>query len=81
MLKTKKQKDYYEFNIDDFINLNNLIMPNFDHKGPGGLGPKTGNKLGKCRKTSDEKKEFESNYSYNKEIEKNLCGKQKEKLK
>ena len=26
-------------------------MPNFDHKGPEGLGPKTGMKLGKCRKT------------------------------
>ena len=26
-------------------------MPNLDNKGPGGLGSKTGKKLGKCRKT------------------------------
>jgi len=25
-------------------------MPNFNHKGPKGCGPKTGMKLGKCRK-------------------------------
>ncbi|MFD1294376.1 DUF5320 domain-containing protein [Lutibacter holmesii] len=56
-------------------------MPNFDHKGPGGLGPKTGNKLGKCRKTKDEQKEFEKNFSLKKEIEKNLCGKHQQKNK
>ncbi|GAL90492.1 hypothetical protein JCM19538_257 [Jejuia pallidilutea] len=26
-------------------------MPNLNHKGPENLGPKTGNKLWKCRKT------------------------------
>ena len=26
-------------------------MPNFDHKGPEGLGPKTGMKQGTCRTT------------------------------
>ena len=26
-------------------------MSNLDHKGPEGLGPKTGMKLGKCRKS------------------------------
>ena len=34
-------------------------MPNLDHKGPKGLGPKTGNKLGKCRKTETENQEIE----------------------
>ena len=29
-------------------------MPNFDRKGPEGLGPKTGMKLGKCRKTKSD---------------------------
>jgi len=29
-------------------------MPNFDNKGPEGLGPKTGMKLGKCRKTNSD---------------------------
>jgi hypothetical protein len=26
-------------------------MPKLDHTGPGGKGPKSGRKLGKCRKT------------------------------
>ncbi|MEO9571632.1 MAG: DUF5320 family protein [Polaribacter sp.] len=26
-------------------------MPNLNHQGPEGLGPKTGMKLGKCRKS------------------------------
>lgn len=30
-------------------------MPHLDHKGPDGQGPKTGRKLGKCRKTDEEK--------------------------
>ncbi|WP_396601001.1 DUF5320 family protein [Algibacter sp. R77976] len=29
-------------------------MPNFNHKGPENLGPKTGMKLGKCRKTDSD---------------------------
>ena len=37
-------------------------MPNFNHKGPANLGPKTGKKLGKCRKTDTEKKELEEIY-------------------
>ena len=39
-------------------------MPNLDNKGPGGLGPKTGKKLGKCRKNETEKKEIEEVYSF-----------------
>lgn len=30
-------------------------MPHLDHTGPEGKGPKTGRKLGKCRKTENEK--------------------------
>lgn len=29
-------------------------MPKLDRTGPEGKGPKTGRKLGKCKKTSDE---------------------------
>lgn len=29
-------------------------MPHLDHTGPEGKGPKTGRKLGKCKKTSEE---------------------------
>lgn len=29
-------------------------MPHLDHTGPEGKGPKTGRKLGKCRKTESE---------------------------
>lgn len=29
-------------------------MPNLNHTGPGGGGPKTGRKLGKCKKTENE---------------------------
>ena len=29
-------------------------MPNLDQKGPENLGPKTGMKLGKCRKTKSD---------------------------
>ncbi len=29
-------------------------MPNFNHNGPENLGPKTGMKLGKCRKTKSD---------------------------
>ncbi len=29
-------------------------MPNMNHKGPDGNGPKTGRKLGLCRKTEQE---------------------------
>jgi len=46
-----------DYNEDELINLNNRVMPNLDHKGPEGLGPKTGKKLGKCRKTEAERKE------------------------
>lgn len=42
-------------------------MPNLDSKGPGNLGPKTGKKLGKCRKTENEKIEIKENYSFKKE--------------
>lgn len=45
-------------NEDELINLNNVVMPHLDHKGPEGLGPKTGNKQGRCRKTDAEKKEI-----------------------
>jgi hypothetical protein len=31
-------------------------MPNQNRKGPKGKGPKTGKKLGKCRKTESEQK-------------------------
>jgi len=32
-------------------------MPHLDHTGPEGKGPKSGRKLGKCRKTEDERKD------------------------
>lgn len=31
-------------------------MPHLDHKGPEGKGPKTGRKLGECKKTEEEQK-------------------------
>lgn len=47
-------------------------MPNFNHKGPKGLGSKTGKKTGKCRKTEVERKEMEEiNFNRN-ELLKNL---------
>ncbi|MBJ2175710.1 DUF5320 domain-containing protein [Aureibaculum sp. A20] len=42
-------------------------MPNLDQKGPGGLGPKTGKKLGKCRKNDLEIKTIEKIYFFKKE--------------
>ncbi|MFH1319417.1 MAG: DUF5320 family protein [Bacteroidota bacterium] len=33
-------------------------MPHLDHTGPEDKGPKTGRKLGKCRKTETELKEI-----------------------
>ncbi|QCX38590.1 hypothetical protein FF125_09150 [Aureibaculum algae] len=41
-------------------------MPNLDQKGPGGLGPKTGKKLGRCKKNYLETKSIEENYFFNK---------------
>jgi hypothetical protein len=32
-------------------------MPHLNHMGPEGQGPKTGRKLGKCKKTENELKE------------------------
>lgn len=48
-----------DYNEDELINLNNGVMSNLDHRGPDGLGPKTGKKLGRCRKTEVEKKEMQ----------------------
>jgi len=53
-IKCEKCTDYNE---DELINLNNGVMPKLDHKGPEGLGPKTGKKQGRCRKTEAERKE------------------------
>lgn len=50
-------------------------MPNLDHKGPGGLGPKTGKKLGQCRKTEAEKKKIEEIQFYRKGTLNNDCKK------
>lgn len=33
-------------------------MPHLDHKGPDGSGPKTGRKLGKCKKNETEQTEI-----------------------
>jgi hypothetical protein len=33
-------------------------MPHLNHTGPEGRGPKTGRKLGKCRKTENEKNQM-----------------------
>jgi len=33
-------------------------MPHLDHTGPKGKGPKTGRKLGKCKKIQTEQKEI-----------------------
>lgn len=41
-------------------------MPNFDHKGPENLGPKTGMKLGKCRKTKSDTLEYPENRPFGK---------------
>jgi len=41
-------------------------MPNFDHKGPEGLGPKTGMKLGKCRKSKSDRNAFPENRPFRK---------------
>lgn len=41
-------------------------MPNFDNKGPEGLGPKTGMKLGKCRKTKSDNSEDQVNRPFRK---------------
>ncbi|WP_298368087.1 DUF134 domain-containing protein [uncultured Lutibacter sp.] len=54
----KKCKNCIDYSEDELIKLNNKVMPNLDHKGPDGLGPKSGRKLGKCRKTEAEKKEI-----------------------
>ncbi len=54
-IKCEKCTDYTD---SELINLNNRVMPHLDHKGPEGLGPKTGKKLGKCRKTETESKEI-----------------------
>ncbi len=32
-------------------------MPRLDHTGPEGKGPKTGRKLGRCKKTEEEQQE------------------------
>ncbi len=32
-------------------------MPNLNHSGPKGQGPKTGKKLGECKKTDEELKQ------------------------
>lgn len=53
----KKCETCTDYNEDELINLNNEVMPNFNHKGPEGLGPKTGKKLGRCRKTEADSKE------------------------
>lgn len=41
-------------------------MPNLDRKGPEGLGPKTGMKLGKCRKTKSDADEAPANRPFRK---------------
>ncbi|QVY64199.1 DUF5320 family protein [Polaribacter sp. Q13] len=41
-------------------------MPNFDRKGPEDLGPKTGMKLGKCRKTKSDTDAFPINRPFGK---------------
>lgn len=46
-----------DYNDNELINLNNRVMPNLNHKGPNSLGPKTGKKLGRCRKTKAESKQ------------------------
>lgn len=54
-------------------------MANLNHKGPEGQGPKTGRKLGKCKKTDDELKqigEIETGQR-KRHHSKNFCGKGK----
>lgn len=51
---------------DELINLNEINMPNSDHKGPNNLGPKTGKKLGNCKKTEAEKKVIDEMYVFSK---------------
>lgn len=41
-------------------------MPNLDHKEPENLGPKTGMKLGKCRKTKSDIIEYPKNRPFGK---------------
>ncbi len=41
-------------------------MPNFNHNGPENLGPKTGMRLGKCRKTKSDTIEHSENRPFGK---------------
>ncbi|QXP64044.1 DUF5320 domain-containing protein [Polaribacter sp. HaHaR_3_91] len=41
-------------------------MPNFDNNGPQGLGPKTGMKLGECRKTKSDANQSPKNRPFRK---------------
>ena len=41
-------------------------MPNLNHKGPENLVPKTGMKLGKCRKTKSDDNEYPENRPFGK---------------
>jgi len=56
-------------------------MPQLDHTGPDGQGPKTGRKLGKCHKTETElKTQGEMGIGQGKRRHaKNLCGQGKGK--
>ncbi|WP_408611501.1 DUF5320 family protein [Flavivirga abyssicola] len=47
-------------------------MPNLDHKGPENLGPKTGMKLGKCRKTKSDNIEYPEHRPFGKRRRKKL---------
>ena len=41
-------------------------MPNFDNNGPQGLGPKTGMKLGECRKNKSDVNQSTENRPFRK---------------
>lgn len=41
-------------------------MSNFNHRGPENLGPKTGMKLGTCRKTKSDTNEYPENRPFRK---------------
>ncbi|MBP1839898.1 DUF5320 domain-containing protein [Formosa algae] len=56
-------------------------MPNFDHTGPEGLGPRTGMMFGKCRKTSANTEVSESQRPYCNGRRKKMKGDKVERLK
>ncbi|MFH2095104.1 MAG: DUF5320 domain-containing protein [Bacteroidota bacterium] len=56
-------------------------MPQLDHTGPEGKGPKTGRKLGKCRKTHEEETEYQLGEGMGKKRKDDGCNKKGGRIK